>query len=62
MLSGRSNRGDRFFTQEQHERLVDFRARKSALSPEEEAERERLVAESFDATIARTGSLQPAKQ
>jgi hypothetical protein len=55
------NRGDLFFTEEQQARLQELRQRQNALTAEERAELEELIATAFDATVARTQSLPIAK-
>jgi hypothetical protein len=47
------NRGDAFFTDEQQDRLQALKQRQAALTAEERAELEELVAAAFDATVAR---------
>jgi len=55
------NRGDSFFSDAQQARLVDLRNRLDTLTESEREELERLIEESFDATIARTQSLSVVK-
>jgi hypothetical protein len=55
------NRGDAFFTDAQQARLRELKQRLADLTPEERAELEDLVAESFDATIARSRARQSVK-
>ena len=55
------NRGDAFFTDRQQARMQDLKARREFLTTEERAELERLVAEAFDATVARTQALPLTK-
>jgi hypothetical protein len=51
------NRGDAFFSELQQARLQELKGRREALTPEEQAELEDLIAAAFDATVARTQSL-----
>jgi hypothetical protein len=55
------NRGDAFFTEAQQARLQELKGRKATLTEAERNELEQLVEASFDATIARTQAIQPAK-
>jgi hypothetical protein len=55
------NRGDAFFTNAQQMRMQDLKARRDSLTTVEGAELERLVAEAFDATVARTQALPLTK-
>jgi hypothetical protein len=55
------NQGDEHFTDAQQRRLEELKARHGALTPSEHQELEQLVEASFDATIARTQSLQRLK-
>jgi hypothetical protein len=48
------NRGDAFFSDAQQARLQDLKRRQGGLTAEERAELEDLVAEAFEATVART--------
>jgi len=45
--------GDEFFTQEQHDRMMELRRRIDALSVEEQAELESLIDAELDASQAR---------
>ena len=55
------NRGDAFFTEEQQTRLQELKQRQEALTREERAELEELIAAAFDATVARTQALPVVK-
>jgi hypothetical protein len=55
------NRGDSFFTDAQQERLRELKANDNRTN-EENNELESLIETTFDATIARTQSLQQVKQ
>jgi hypothetical protein len=55
------NRGDKFFTDAQQQRLNDLRNRVDTLTSDERAELEQLVEASFDATIARAAAFQSNK-
>jgi|GEM_PF-1755327 2-oxoglutarate dehydrogenase complex, dehydrogenase (E1) component, and related enzymes len=55
------NQGDSFFSDAQQARLQELKARRNSLSPTEQEELERLVEAAFDATVARTQSLQNVK-
>lgn len=45
---------DQFFTQAQHDRMQELRARRPLLTPEEHTELEALIDAEVDATVART--------
>jgi hypothetical protein len=55
------NRGDAFFTEAQQARLQELKARQESLNPTEREELEHLVEAAFEATIARTQTLQNVK-
>ena len=55
------NRGDAFFSDAQQARLQELKSRRDTLTEAEQAEWESLVEASFDATIARTQTLQLVK-
>ena len=55
------NRGDAYFSDAQQARLQELKHRQGALTAEEGAELEDLVAAAFDATVARTQSLPLVK-
>ncbi|GAB4462134.1 MAG: hypothetical protein OHK0029_28430 [Armatimonadaceae bacterium] len=55
------NRGDAFFTQAQHDRLQDLKARQSTLTPAEVQELDALIEAEFDAAIARQKSVPQVK-
>ncbi len=55
------NQGDAFWTDAQQSRLQELKHRLPALSPQEHAELQDLIASSFDATIARTQSVPLVK-
>jgi hypothetical protein len=55
------NRGDSFFTDAQQERLQELKANENRTEIQDK-ELESLVEAAFDATIARTQSLQQVKQ
>ena len=55
------NQGDAFFTQAQQARLQELKQRQDSLTPEERAELEDLVAQAFEATVARTQALPVVK-
>ncbi len=55
------NQGDPFWTDAQQTRLQDLKSRLNALTPQEHAELEDLLASSFDATIARTQTVPMVK-
>lgn len=55
------NRGDAFFSHEQQRRLQELKARGEAQTPEEKTELEGLIEESFEATVARTQTIQSVK-
>lgn len=55
------NRGDAFFTTAQEERQRALQARRESLTTDERSELEHLVEAAFDATIARTQTLQNLK-
>ncbi len=55
------NRGDVFFTDEQHTRLQELKSRRDTLSEFEREELELLVETEFDAAIARTRTLPQVK-
>lgn len=55
------NRGDAFFTDAQQARLRDLKMRRETLTLPEQGEWEQLVAAAFDATLARTQTLQNVK-
>jgi len=55
------NRGDLFFTEEQHARLQELKQRQDSLTAEERRELEELIAAAFDATVARTQALPITK-
>ena len=54
------NRGDAFFRDAQQARLQELKGRREALTAEERAGLEELVATAFDATVARTQTLPVA--
>ena len=55
------NLGDVHFTQNQQERLNELKTRRDTLTAGEQQEWERLVEASFNATVARTQSVQSSK-
>ena len=55
------NRGDAFFSEAHQARLQELKSRQASLRKAERAELERLVAASFDATVARTQSISSVK-
>jgi hypothetical protein len=55
------NRGDLFFTEEQQARLQELKQRRDALTPDERAELDDLIAAAVDATVARTQALPIVK-
>jgi hypothetical protein len=55
------NHGDPFFTEEQQARLQELKLRRDALTAEERAELDELIAAAFDATVARTQALPIVK-
>lgn len=55
------NRGDAFFSTEQHARMEELKRRRATLSAVERAELEQLVEDAFDATISRTQAVQIGK-
>jgi hypothetical protein len=55
------NRSDAFFTEEQQARLQELQQRREALTAEERAELEALIAAAFEATVARTQALPVVK-
>jgi hypothetical protein len=56
------NRSDAFFTEEQQARLQELKQRQQALTAEERAELEELIAAAFEATVARTQALPVVKR
>ncbi len=52
------NRGDQYFTEAQQQRLIGLRSRMDELTPAEREEWEKLVEDSFDATISRAEAVQ----
>jgi hypothetical protein len=56
------NQGDTYFSEEQHARLQELKQRREALTVEERAELEELVAAAFDASVARTKVLPIVKE
>ena len=55
------NRGDAFFSDEQQRRLQELKTRGEAQTPNEQAELEGLIETSFEATVARTQTIQSVK-
>lgn len=55
------NRGDRFFTQAQQDRLQELKARQTELSDAENAELNALIESAFDASLSRMQAAQPVK-
>jgi hypothetical protein len=55
------NRGDAFFSEAQQARLQELKRRGNTLTAAEREEWEHLVAEAFEATIARTQALPLVK-
>ena len=56
------NRGDDYWSEAQQQRMLDLRSRLETLTVAEREEWERLVEASFDATIARTQSVQSSNR
>ncbi len=55
------NRGDKYWSETQQQRMIDLRSRMETLTVAEREEWERLVEMSFDAAIARTQAVQSSK-
>lgn len=55
------NQGDAYFTEGQQARLQSLRQRQEALTAEERAKLEELIAAAFDASVARTKALPIVK-
>ncbi len=55
------NLGDAYFTEAQQARLQELKGRQEALTANEQAELEGLIAAAFDATVARMEALMPAQ-
>lgn len=55
------NRGDKYWSEAQQQRMTSLRSRMETLTVAEREEWERLVEMSFDAAIARTQAVQSSK-